>query len=52
VTWAFIESYVGEVQRRQPMVKIAEYYQNFLMYFEAELAQGQVIEIERGHFFF
>jgi hypothetical protein len=51
-TRAFIESYVSEVQRRQPMVKIAEYYQNFVMYFGAALARGQVMEMERGHFFF
>ncbi|KAL7780528.1 hypothetical protein CFE70_010552 [Pyrenophora teres f. teres 0-1] len=51
-TRAFIESYVKEVQRRQPTVRIAEYYQNFVTYFAAAETRGQVAKAEKGHFFF
>jgi hypothetical protein len=51
-TRAFIESYVKEVQRRKPSVRITEYYQNFVTYFAAAQSRGQVTEVEKGHFFF
>jgi hypothetical protein len=51
-TRAFIESYVSEVHRKQPTVKITEYYQNFLTYFAAAKCRNQVTEAEKGHFFF
>ncbi|KAI1507933.1 Integrase core domain containing protein [Pyrenophora tritici-repentis] len=51
-TRAFIENYVKEVQRRQPAVRIVEYYQNFVTYFAAAESRGQVAKLEKGHFFF
>jgi len=51
-TRAFLENYVQEVHRRQPSVRLVEYYQNFITYFAAAEARGQVIAIEKGRFFF
>lgn len=51
-TRAFIVSYVDEVYRKQPMVKLAEYYLTFVTYFAAAQARNQVAENEKGFFFF
>jgi len=34
------------------MVRLSEYYQDFVAYFAAALLRGQVVKSEKGHFFF
>lgn len=51
-TRAYMEKFIAEISRKQPMVKIDEYYLEFVTHYDHAESRGQVTALERGHYFF